>query len=65
MQVRRDPIPLKPRRIGLRAIEDLISSSAVLHPLLHVPGHLADDAVVLVHCITRAAAQSLGYHLLW
>ena len=64
MQVRRDSIPLQPRRIGLCTIKDLIPGAYILHPLLHVSGHLAHNAVVLVHSVTCAAAQSLGY-LLW
>ena len=63
MQVRRHPISLKPRRICLCRVQDLISSSDVLQPLLNVPGHLADNAVVLVHGMARAAAQGLVYLL--
>ena len=59
MQVRRDPIPLKSRRVGLCAIENFMSCSDVLHPLLHMSWHFANNAVVLVHGIARAAAQGL------
>ena len=34
-----------------------------MHPLLHMSGLLANNAVVLVHGIARAAAQGLGYLL--
>ena len=64
MEVRRDSIPLQPRRIGLCRIENLIPGSDVLHPLLHVPRHLSNYAMVLVHGIARATPQGLGY-LLW
>ena len=40
-----------------------MSSSDVLHPLLHMSWHFANNAVVLVHGIARAAAQGLGYLL--
>ena len=60
----RDSVPLQPCRIGLCRIEDFISGGYILHPLLHVSGHLAHNAVVLVHGVACAAAQSLGY-LLW
>ena len=63
MQVSSDPVTLQPRRIGLCRIEDLIPGGDVLHPLLHVSGHFADNAVVLVHGIRSAAAQGLGYLL--
>ena len=59
MQVSSDPIPLKPRRVGLCAVQDLMPGGYILHPLLHMSGHLADNAVVLVHGIRSAAAQGL------
>ena len=63
MQVSSDPIPLKPRRVGLCAVQDLMPGGYILHPLLHMSGHLADNAVVLVHGIRSAAAQGFGYLL--
>ena len=59
MQVRCDSIPLQPRRIGLCTIKDFIPGGYILHSLLHVSGHLADYAVVLVYGIRSAAAQGL------
>ena len=59
VQMCRDSISLQPRRVGLCRIEDLIPGGYILHPLLHMSGHLADNAVVLVHGIARAAAQGL------
>ena len=63
MEVRRDSVPLKSRRIRFCRIEDLIPGGYILHPLLHVSGHLANYAVVLVHGVTSASNQGLGYLL--
>ena len=63
MQVRRDSVPLKSRRIGFCTIEDLIPGGYILHPLLHMSTHLANYAVVLVHGVASASNQGLGYIL--
>ena len=63
MQVRSDSVSLQSRRICFAAIEYFIPGGDVLHPLFHVSGHFADNAMVLVHGVACAAAQSLGYLL--
>ena len=59
MQVRRDPIPLKSRRICFRASKYFIPGGNVLHSCLCVSWLLPNNAVVLVQGIARAAAQGL------
>ena len=61
MQVSSDSVPLQSRRICLAAIEYFIPGAYVLHPLLHVSGHLADNSMMLVHGIASATAQRFGY----
>ena len=64
MEVRRDSIPLQPRRVGLCTIEDLIPGGDVLYSLLDVPRKLVDNALMLVQGVAGASSQVLGY-LLW
>ena len=64
MQVSSDSVPLQSRRVCLCTVKDLIPGGDVLHALLHMARHFANNATVLVHGIRGAAAQSVGY-LLW
>ena len=61
--MRRDSIPLQSRPIRFCRIEDFIPGGYILHPLLHVSGHLANYAAVLVHGVASASNQGLGYLL--
>ena len=64
VQVRRDSVPLQPCRLCLSTVKYFIPGGDVLHALLHMSRHFAHYAMVLVHGVASAAAQSLGY-LLW
>jgi hypothetical protein len=42
-------------------MKDFISSSDVLHSLLYVSWHFANDTMVFVHGVASATPQGLGY----
>ena len=61
MQVSSDSVPLQSCRVCLSTVKDFIPGGDVLHSRLNVPWLFAYYAVVLVHGVACAAAQSLGY----